>query len=573
MVLVSRQYVGGERRSMRMVWKTLRLRHLGLAFFWACSMLTFRSSILLSGSANTLNNETLLLLISFLTNMTTLLAISALIERTPDAYKRLPSSVFCACIMVGLVALVAAGWFFNGFTLVTVLVIGSVLCGVGYGFFWGSWAEFLGRIHPSRTSFYVPAIFLLTAVLFLVVSLAVEQLHVPVLVLMLPLPIVSLGCLKRCFSEVPDGHYAANLDSKRYFKAIGSLISLIVASLVLSLLFGFVWEITVLSVGSVNKAHQVPLIANVVVALGLIILVLFAHKRLDLALVYRYLIPVIVVLFAILPFFWERNPIALNLIMSATYGAFDVIIWYMVTSIAYDFAVSGFVVGGLVRALSILARLTGLGAGYLSTLIAGGGSILVVTISVGALYALIMLGLFYATRRRRAGNRASAMRSASASAESTGAEGLAGVTSTKGVESHADTVAPRRAADVVGVESHADAAAATWNAVGAEGRVDSADMGANSQASVSPTPPPSLNITQESTPDQNDIFAVIAQDFSLTRREAEVLPYLARGRSAKVIAEALFVSENTIRSHTRRILEKTELHSKQDLIDLIEKYR
>ena len=40
-------------KRQRMVWKTLRIRHLGLAFFWACSMLTFRSSILLSGPVNT----------------------------------------------------------------------------------------------------------------------------------------------------------------------------------------------------------------------------------------------------------------------------------------------------------------------------------------------------------------------------------------------------------------------------------------------------------------------------------------------------------------------------------------
>ena len=65
----------------------------------------------------------------------------------------------------------------------------------------------------------------------------------------------------------------------------------------------------------------------------------------------------------------------------------------------------------------------------------------------------------------------------------------------------------------------------------------------------------------------------IAEDFSLTRREAELLPFIARGRSARVIADALFVSENTIRTHTRRILEKTDLHSKQQVIDLIEKYR
>ena len=69
------------------------------------------------------------------------------------------------------------------------------------------------------------------------------------------------------------------------------------------------------------------------------------------------------------------------------------------------------------------------------------------------------------------------------------------------------------------------------------------------------------------------MFEQIAEDFSLTRRKAELLPFIARGRSARVIADALFVSENTIRTHTRRILEKTDLHSKQQVIDLIEKYR
>lgn len=81
------------------------------------------------------------------------------------------------------------------------------------------------------------------------------------------------------------------------------------------------------------------------------------------------------------------------------------------------------------------------------------------------------------------------------------------------------------------------------------------------------------NESAEAADDASDaIFALIAEDYGLTRREAEVLPYLARGRSAKVIAEALFVSESTIRTHTRRILEKTCLHSKQELIDLVDRY-
>jgi DNA-binding CsgD family transcriptional regulator len=62
--------------------------------------------------------------------------------------------------------------------------------------------------------------------------------------------------------------------------------------------------------------------------------------------------------------------------------------------------------------------------------------------------------------------------------------------------------------------------------------------------------------------------ALMAQTFRLTRRESEVLPYLLQGRSARYIADVLFVSENTVRSHIRRILEKTGTHSKQNLVDI-----
>ena len=51
--------------------RSLRLRYLGLAFFWACSMLTFRSAILLTGNADTPEFNTLVVVVSFLANMTT----------------------------------------------------------------------------------------------------------------------------------------------------------------------------------------------------------------------------------------------------------------------------------------------------------------------------------------------------------------------------------------------------------------------------------------------------------------------------------------------------------------------
>lgn len=525
-----------DRRSMRMVWKTLRFRHIGLAFFWACSMLTFRSSILLVGPANTPEIETLVVIASFVVNMTALFAIASHMEHDPHSFDRLPAWLFCACIIGGISLLHGAGYLEAPAVRLILLLLGSAFTGIGYGYFWGGWAEYLGRMHPSRTSFYVPVAFLLTAALFLGISLATETLGVPALALMIPLPILSLLCLQRCRSEVPDGHYARSANSKRYLSALTSLLTLVVASIVLSCLFGFVWEFTVLSVGSVNEAHQTPLVANLVVAVGLVGLVLYAHKRIDLALAFRVIVPVIVLLFAILPFFWETNPIVLNAVMSASYGAFDVIIWYMVASTAYDFAVSGFVIGAIVRALSILARLVGIGIGYVVMLIPDRPPVLIVGVSIGAVYALAMIALF--NRKRRA----SSLRAAETEA--------------------APPDPPERAATGTAEESAAQIAYGPT----AMQRGESDEAPTTAERSVKTR-------AAETPPSDESIFEMIAEDYSLTRREAEVLPYLARGRSAKVIADALYVSENTIRTHTRRILEKTDLHSKQQLIDLIEQYR
>lgn len=60
----------------------------------------------------------------------------------------------------------------------------------------------------------------------------------------------------------------------------------------------------------------------------------------------------------------------------------------------------------------------------------------------------------------------------------------------------------------------------------------------------------------------------IASTFGLTKREEEM--YVARGRSARVISEELFISENTTWSHIKRIYAKVGVHSKQAVLDLFE---
>lgn len=62
----------------------------------------------------------------------------------------------------------------------------------------------------------------------------------------------------------------------------------------------------------------------------------------------------------------------------------------------------------------------------------------------------------------------------------------------------------------------------------------------------------------------------LAASCGLSAREAEVCEYLARGRSQAYIRDALFLSKNTVATHVKRLYVKLGVHSKQELIDMVE---
>ena len=63
----------------------------------------------------------------------------------------------------------------------------------------------------------------------------------------------------------------------------------------------------------------------------------------------------------------------------------------------------------------------------------------------------------------------------------------------------------------------------------------------------------------------------VAAKARLSPREAEVLEYLARGRNQPYICDALFLSRNTVATHVKHVYQKTNVHSQQELIDLVER--
>ena len=65
--------------------------------------------------------------------------------------------------------------------------------------------------------------------------------------------------------------------------------------------------------------------------------------------------------------------------------------------------------------------------------------------------------------------------------------------------------------------------------------------------------------------------AILAREFNLTAREADVLLPLVRGRSNSGIAAALGVGSETIHTHVRHIYQKTGIHSREELMDTVER--
>ena len=62
-------------------------------------------------------------------------------------------------------------------------------------------------------------------------------------------------------------------------------------------------------------------------------------------------------------------------------------------------------------------------------------------------------------------------------------------------------------------------------------------------------------------------------DYHFTKREKEIIVLLSQGRTLQFTADQLGISLNTVRGHMKRLYAKVDVHSKEELLDLLEAYR
>lgn len=77
-------------------------------------------------------------------------------------------------------------------------------------------------------------------------------------------------------------------------------------------------------------------------------------------------------------------------------------------------------------------------------------------------------------------------------------------------------------------------------------------------------------ILQKSEEEYSIACRLISSEFNLTERESQIMSYLARGRDAAYICDTLCLARNTVKGYTKRIYSKLGVHSKQEVIDMVE---
>jgi DNA-binding NarL/FixJ family response regulator len=62
----------------------------------------------------------------------------------------------------------------------------------------------------------------------------------------------------------------------------------------------------------------------------------------------------------------------------------------------------------------------------------------------------------------------------------------------------------------------------------------------------------------------------VAEKYQLSNREAEIMTFFAKGRNLAYIQEELNISKSTVSSHRQHIYQKLNIHSQQELLDVIQ---
>lgn len=437
----------------------------------------------------------------------------------------------------------------EGLSLVLTTVLYGVLCGFALTVLNAVWLEvFVAEAEPTCGVYQIVGGLVVQCLLVSLLPL----LGAPVAsVLSIVAVLVSAYLLVRCRRGlvIPDEILMRPANRSERFTFVQACLCLFVLVGVVGILHTTVLGSQLESiVGDVNM--WMPLVvATLITAL----LAGLTMRHPNPTVVYKACLPVMLAVLTLLPFFGEVLGGVAGLVMITCYDVCGMVFLFFIVDQARALHVPSYVLSAVYLGGSGLFLVVGLSiGGVLGVLSADYGLSLATLLAFAAIYPLA-LALVVALRRVRP------KEVALAAAE----QDMGGATRTD-VGVSADGGSSDTSVSFVSEDMWNASAISRANDLHMDGASSAGDTLRKDAVSAIPTTTSTIDDALSA-----GIGAMTVQ-FDLTPREREILGYLARGRSAKFIAETLFISENTTWTHIKRVYAKTGVHSKQELMSVVE---
>ena len=493
----------------------------------------------------------------------------------PAQARKMLVALSSAMVFVGSACVIAA-MYIPVYTMAFVLA-GGVSMGVGTAGLYMLWQRYFSSIDAVSGNFRLLAGAGVACVFYgalYLVPIALTAFLIPVVILPICALCLSLSAREMdfdqpMFEDVPSEHPQVYMqlikDSRSSALCVGAL----------AFACGLARGVAVINPALSDVVNFASMAGLLLAALILLGLWLTSSVRFSLRTVFRQVYPVVLTCLVLFPFMQREG---LSLFVGLTYMAFALVMLITMMqcaqtsrdrgtnpvfaygffgSVAYTAQAIGFLLGWFVNDIEIL----GVGQTALLSIIAAYVMGMALLVSTGS-----MAGIKASDAERHAGViefLAPPLAAASRAAHAEHSIEYAGVS---GLDVHDEGAAP---APANGNNAEAPAAA-VQAASGADAEAPAAPDATNgtlrARKGKKKEPRTDGHVITDRLSKQ---CLVIREQAGLSSRETEVMELIARGKPMASIAEELFISENTVRTHCKHIYSKLDIHSRQELGDLV----
>lgn len=523
---MGKNFIENARVSLEGMRAKARWYHGGYALYVAFSFVYFHDALPLIGEAGLPTEVGALFLAAFLLAKSVgfLGGAVASLRRTRSVPPVFLAVVAALLLILGVTlstAVLRLPFFaFGSAESAALLGLAAVLLGMGDSLLLLLWGRFCSTLSVRTTYLFV----LLSYVAALVAYGAMMAL--PAVALM-ALAWLGFGvmplCLQRSLAQT-------KADYQRPVRGLAARAAgALWRPVVLTALFALLSSFTLLVSGQQSTGAESAQFTSTAVTLLMVLLLLvpalFSSRAMDVGAAYRIALPVSTGGFLLLAFLWNGGGGVANSMVAMGWLIADIISWCMIADAVRKTDMSAFLLFGLCEAVIGLASLAGVGAGFFFATHIGTEIVTLLVLALIVVYLCSMVVLLVMKDRR--------MGTLSVG-EGTGQEGAG-----EGAN---------------GAPAGADAALGV-----AAGTLSSAN--ANEADGTGQAP-----VVEDRAQRACDRLAAEAR---LTPRETDVLRCLAQGRNTQYMADHLCISENTVKSHVRKVYQKLGVNSKQEVIDMV----